>query len=231
MSVIAASGLDQFDGQLVDGFDFCAKVYQLFEEVRASEGGVSRLRLRGGNPLEKKLIEELLPIAKFVQTHYRTGRYISVRWRNGSQSGDAEIEQRGWYVDEGYFPARAWVEATTACHQNEYLARERLETGGGCFGVSGLTRLKDGSIHSEVIVHTNQDQVDAFAEIVTKLLLKKAEIPYPDNTTLVVTCELNGLYLPDDWQKLLADVRLKKVEHSFDAIFLYDTTCDRFDRL
>lgn len=231
MSVPVPSGLEQFDGQLLDGLDFCAAVYRFFEEIRASENGVSRLRLRGDNPVEKKLIEELLPVAKYVQTHYRPGRYISVRWINGYQSGDAEIEQRGSYIDQGYFPSKAWIEVTTACHPNEHLGRKSLETNGGYFGVSGLRQLKDGSIHSEPVVHRNQDYVGVFVEFVAKVLRKKASIAYPVNTTLIIACELDTLYVSDDWEKLLADVRLQKIEHSFEAIFLHDTTRDRFDRL
>lgn len=118
MGASTPTGLEYFDDELLEGLSFCTAAYQLFESVRASDGGISRLRLRGANVLEKKLVEELLPIAKYVQLHHRPGRYISVRWKAGSQSGDAEIEQRGWYIDQGYFPAQASVEVTTACHQN-----------------------------------------------------------------------------------------------------------------
>lgn len=58
--------LADFDNHLMNGFDFCKKAYSIFEEIRRSPNGVERLRLRKGK-LEKKLIEELLPIARYVQ--------------------------------------------------------------------------------------------------------------------------------------------------------------------
>ena len=98
---MSVSPLSQFDGELIDGLQFCAMAYELFEKIRCAEDGPSRLRMRATD-VEKKLIEELLPICKFVQAKYRAGRYISVRWVNGSQQFDAEVFQTGKYVQEGY---------------------------------------------------------------------------------------------------------------------------------
>jgi hypothetical protein len=78
--------LDEFDGKLLDGLEFCSKVYALFESIRHADDGPSRLRMRPSR-LEKKLLEELLPICKYVQASYRLGRYISVCWVDGSQTG------------------------------------------------------------------------------------------------------------------------------------------------
>ena len=89
---MTSSSLSELDGVLFDGLQFCSKVYILFEQVRQAEDGPSRLRLRATG-VEKKLIEELLPICKYVQAKYRAGRYISVRWINGSQQFDAEVRE------------------------------------------------------------------------------------------------------------------------------------------
>jgi hypothetical protein len=91
---MSISPLSQFDGELIDGLQFCANAYALFEQIRGTEDGPSRLRIRATN-IEKKLIEELLPMCKYVQAKYRAGRYISVRWVNGSQQFDAEVVQNG----------------------------------------------------------------------------------------------------------------------------------------
>ena len=88
--------LAQFDGVLLDGLEFCSRVYAHYESVRNADDGPSRLRMRPSR-LEKKLLEELLPICKYVQASYRPGRYISVRWVDGDQPYDAELLQRGAY--------------------------------------------------------------------------------------------------------------------------------------
>jgi hypothetical protein len=81
---MASASFSQIDGILLDGLNFCGKVYELFESIRHTEDGRSRLRMRTSE-VEKKLVEELLPICKYLQTKYRSGRYISVKWVNGSQ--------------------------------------------------------------------------------------------------------------------------------------------------
>lgn len=102
----AGPSISAIDGQLLDGLCFCTKVYELFESIRATDDGRSRLRMRA-SAVEKKLVEELLPICKYIQTKYRAGRYISIRWVSGNQQFDAEARQCGSYVDHGMtFPQR-----------------------------------------------------------------------------------------------------------------------------
>ena len=135
------SHASQLDSNLLDGLDFCSKVYRLFESIRATEGGRSRLRMRASD-VEKKLIEELLPICKYVQTEYRAGRCISMKWVNGNQQFDAEICESGGHVDVGHHPASAHLEVTCVMHPNDYLNRELLNDGGVAFGVEGIRRVK-----------------------------------------------------------------------------------------
>jgi hypothetical protein len=37
--------LSAFDGELLDGLDFCGKVYDLFDRVRREPDGIEQLRL------------------------------------------------------------------------------------------------------------------------------------------------------------------------------------------
>lgn len=219
------SPLSQFDGELIDGLLFCTKVYELFEGLRQSKDGRSRLRMRA-TEVEKKLLEELLPICKYVQTKYRTGRYISIRWVNGSQQFDAEVRQSGDYVDQGYFPSAAHLEVTCIMHPNEYLSRELLDSGGVSFGVAGMRRLKTREIHSEPVVHTNSDFVHSYSPMVLDQIGKKMGINYPSETTLIVQCSLNSLYTPDEWELLVAQVRNGLPEHNFREIFMFDTVSE-----
>jgi len=82
--------LGDFDNHLMNGLDFCKKAYGLFEEIRRTPNGIERLRLRKGR-LEKKLIEELLPIARYIQARYSHRRQIKVRWIDGKQNYDARL--------------------------------------------------------------------------------------------------------------------------------------------
>lgn len=172
------STFSELDGELLDGLQFCSKVYALFEQVRQAEGGPSRLRMRASD-LEKKLLEELLPICKYVQATYRAGRYIAVRWINGSQVFDAEVRQTGAYVDKGYFPEAAHLEVTCVMHPNDYLSRELLDDGGVAFGLDGIRRLKTREIVSEPVVYTNAEFVQSYGTMVLNQIGKKASISYP----------------------------------------------------
>ena len=222
---MSISPLSQFDGALIDGLKFCAMTYILFEQIRSTENGPSRLRMRA-TEVEKKLIEELLPICKFVQAKYRAGRYISVRWVNGSQQFDAEVVQSGAHVQQGHFPASAFLEATCVMHPNDYLSRELLDTKGRAFGLDGISRLKNREIESKPIIRRNHEFIQSYSKLVLKQIGKKAGIKYPHETTLIVQCSLNTLYTPEEWEVLVAEIRSGQPEHQFREIFMYDAVSE-----
>lgn len=222
---MSISSLSQFDGELIDGLQFCAITYVMFEQIRSTENGKSRLRMRA-TEVEKKLIEELLPICKYVQAKYRAGRYISVRWVNGSQQFDAEIVQSGDHVKQGYFPQSAYLEVTCVMHPNEYLSRELLDTQGGAFGLDGILRLKNGQIESKPVVRRNQKFIQSYSKLVLKQIGKKVGIKYPPETTLIIQCSLNTLYTPGEWEVLVTEVRSQLPEHQFREIFMYDSVSE-----
>ncbi|MBL0392765.1 hypothetical protein JJ685_16635 [Ramlibacter monticola] len=172
--------------------------------------------------MEKRLLEELLPICMYVQANYRPGLYMSVRWIDGPQTYDAEIEQRGGHVSENNYPAKAYAEVTSAVHPNEYLSRELLDTAGFAFGLDGLRRLKDGSIESVPVSHTNGDFVAKFADLVLDQVAKKEAKRYPQDTTLIVQCTLNLPYMPDEWADLVVRIRERLPPSQFREIYLYD---------
>jgi hypothetical protein len=68
--------LSTFDGRLLDGLNFCRKAYQFFDQVRATPDGGSRIRLRP-TKTEKRVLEELIPIACYVQRRYRVGGVLN----------------------------------------------------------------------------------------------------------------------------------------------------------
>ena len=214
--------LQQFDGNLLDGLEFCSKVYALFEAIRGSENGPTRLRMRPSQ-VEKRLLEELLPICRYIQASYRPGRYISIRWINGNQQYDAELVQRGAYVSESYYPAASHIEVTCVMHPNEYLSRELLETKGGGFGLEGIRRLKNGEIESIPVSYKNIDFVKTYSKILLERISKKTKIPYPESTTLIIQCTLNMPYMPYEWEALMAIIQEELPQQHFREIYVYDT--------
>jgi len=218
--------IDNLDGQLLDGLEFCARVYTLFEEFRAEPGASERFRLRSG-PVEKRLLEELLPICRYVQTYYRTGRYISVRWVNGSQSYDAELHQRGDYISQGYFPQTAYLEATCAMHENEHWIWKLLNQGEVAYAPEGIDAKKGTPLKSDPVVFTNNEHVLNFTPIVVLAIQKKSEINYPENTSLIIQCHLNSLYTSEDWNLLVSEVEHQVTVSPFREILLFDAITER----
>ena len=215
--------LAALDGNDLDGLVFCAQTYALFEQIRRSPDGTSRLRRRPSR-LEKRLLEELLPICKYVQHAYRPGRYIKVRWIDGSQSFDAELVQFGPLVDQGYYPAKAFLEVICIVHPKEHMKREHLDKRGGTFGLEGLSRNSRGEIESSPIVYTNRKYIEVFRTLVLHGLAKKSKKSYPTDTSLVVQCSLNTVYTPAEWSELMLGVEAESPASAFREIFFYDVT-------
>ena len=218
--------LSELDGVLHDGLKFCSIVYALFEKVRQTEDGKIRLRMRASS-LEKRLIEELLPICKYIQLRYRAGRYISVQWINGSQQFDAELLQSGGLVDKECFSAKGYLEVTCVMHPNEYLIREQLTKTGFAYSPDGIKRLRNKEIVSEPVVYSNQDFVHKYAKLVVSQIKKKTNINYPENTALIVQCSLNSLYHTEDWKLLTEEVSKSLPAHLFNEIIIYDEVSER----
>lgn len=220
------SELEPFHDKLLDGLHFCRLAYDRLDELLALPDQRHTLRERRG-PV-KKLLEELLPICRYIQTFYGPGQYLAVRWIYGSQSLDAKIESSGAAVDHGMWPARSTLEITQAVHENEYLMRELLNSKGGGFGLDGITKGagKRGAreIFSEPMAYSNQSYIGEMAEIVLKSIgskvAKAAQGKYPDDTTLIVDCSLTTIFLRSEWEALLETVRSRLPVHSFVQIFL-----------
>ncbi len=223
MSTRQQIDISTFDGQLLDGFDFCRKVYDLFDQVRIEPDGIARLRLRPTKK-EKRLIEELIPITHYVRARYREGRRIKVRWFSGSQPYDAILWSSGDLVEHRIVPRKMLIEVTTSVHQNEYLARRLLHERGGSFGVKGISRdNKTGSIVSRPHVHTNNELVTDLAGQIIERLKSKSDKQYPSGTVLVVNCVPNGIILDSEWNDAIRLVSKSLAHLAFREVFLVDT--------
>jgi hypothetical protein len=215
--------LADFDNRLMNGLDFCKRAYSLFEEIRRSPRGVERLRLRKGK-LEKKLIEELLPIARYVQTRYNHGRQLKVRWKDGTQNYDARLLSSGPLVDVHLVPKRQYIEVTTAVHENNHIARSISNKNGHVFGVKGIQKdPQTGKYISQPYVYTNYEHSEDLAQKILERITAKAEIKYPSNTTLIIQCFLDTLFFEDEWEYTIKKVKDGGTQHRFREIFVFDS--------
>jgi len=230
LGVMENSALQQFDGQLMDGLQFCAHTYILFEAVCREPNGREQIRMRSSK-VAKLLLGELLPICRYVQTCYRLGRYISVRWIDGSQSYDAELQQHGALVDQGFFPSVAYLEATCAMHENEHWVRYLMSQGQPTFAPEGISTSRGMPPKSRPVAFNNDEHVRNFAQILVGLIEKKASIPYPTDTSLVVQCYLNSLYTPEDWQLLMSKVEGDIGVLPFKEVILFDSIAERTSQM
>jgi len=214
--------LSRLDGQLLDGLDFCRRVYDLFDHIQHGPDGIERLRLRK-TKAEKRLIEELIPIARYVQSRYREGRRIKVRWLSGSQPYDAILWSRGGLVSHGMAPRRVLVEVTGSMHENEYLARRLLHERGGSFGVKGMARdKKTGVVTSKPHVHKNQEIMVDLADQIIERVKEKAAKGYSWNTVLIIQCFANTLTLESEWESAVQRVENAQPHIPFREVFLIE---------
>jgi hypothetical protein len=214
--------LDPLHDKALDGLEFARIAFKLFEDVHQLPDKGNTLRARRGDV--KQLLEEVLPIARYVLAHYGHGQYMTIRWVRGNQPFDAKVETRGSRVDHGMWPAQGTLEVTTAQHPNAYLMRERLNSGDGAFGFDGLRRVRGPagakSVVSVPTVQSNLGTINAMADLIRGSIQAKAASGYPPDTTLIVNLELNGLYLTEEWLQLVQLLREECPSHRFLDVFL-----------
>ncbi len=210
------------DDRLLDGLEFCLEVYEIFDQINREPDGKSRLRLRQSKT-DKRLVEELLPLARYIQARYQAGRRIKVRWLSGSQQYDAVLWSSGSLVEHGCAPRKVFIEITTSVHPNEYLARELLHQRGGSFGVKGIRKdRKTGIIDSKPYVFSGGENAKDLAEQILARLKAKASKEYPSATVLIVNYVTNCLILEDEWTDAIEQIRKACPRVKFYEVFLMD---------
>jgi hypothetical protein len=220
-------GLEAIDGVLLDGLDFCKLAYDALELIQQESVGTSELRLLK-SPRAKKLLEEVLPIAAFLQVRYGPGVRIRVRWRGGNQRYDARLLYSGAKVEASDVARIQHLEITTAVHANDHLAREHLHREGGSFGAHGTTR--DPVTRRTISRPASRRHEDVEREIVAlarKCIESKNRLPYPRNTTLVVRCVATTVVMPDEWDRAVAWLREAPHPARFDEVILVESFGNR----
>lgn len=158
---------------------------------------------------------------KHVNSH---GGELKVRWKDGSQNYDARLLSFGYLVDIGLVPKKQYVEVTTAVHEKDHIARDILYKNGHSFGVKGIK--KDpltGKYASQPYVYTNNESSADLADKILERISSKAKIKYPSNTSLVIQCFFDTLFLEDEWEKAIENVKNRGVQHRFREIFVFDS--------
>ena len=200
-------GLAALDEQLLDGLEFCRTAYDVLEAIKAGPGGITELQ-GGSSRRVKELLEEILPLAAFIQARYGPGSRMQVRWSGGNQPYDAQAYYRGGLVDRSLLPAEQYLEITTAEHGNEYLVRERMAKVGGSFAAIGTRRDPvTREVVSDAVAVEHSDEMDGLVRLVVARVQDKAGHGYPENTALVVHCNLGGVIPEDDWAYIVGAVR------------------------
>jgi hypothetical protein len=223
--------LSTLDDKLLDGIKFCSKVYDLFDQVRAEPDGIGKLRLQP-TKREKRLIEELLPIAQYIQFRYGVGNWIKVRWLSGSQPYDALLWSPLLMVQKAGVPRKMFVEVTTSIHENAHIARKMLHEGGFSFGPKSIRINKQTGVPESVPhVNVNDENVSDLTLQIIERLTAKALKGYPANTVLIVNCNADGLIFEDEWNNAIERVKSTQLHKAFREVFLIDPVGRHFSSL
>jgi len=214
--------LSTLDDKLLDGLNFCRKVYDLFDQVRAEPDGTAKLRLRA-TKLEKRLLEELLPIAQYIQARYRVGNRFKIRWLSGSQAYDAIIWTPLLMVKNTNVPRKMFLEVTTSIHKNAHFAQKLLHEKGGSFGAKSIRiNKRTGVPDSMPYVNVNDEGISDLTLQIIGRLADKVQKNYPANTVLIVNCNADSLILEDEWNEAVQRVKSTDLHRAFLAVFLIE---------
>ena len=222
------SGLEELDGRLVDGLIFCALAYTAFDRIRAHPKGIEELRMRR-TPRSKKLIEEILPVVRYVQRRYSPGLRIEVRWEGGNQTYDAFIRCSGADIEHRGVPKRQFLEVTTAVHPNEYLTREQLNDEGLSWGprLARRDRKTRRAVSEPAVNEYREAEAEHIEQILGVIRAKQAK-RYPPSTSLLVRCVVNMPMLDDEWTYIASAVGKDCAHVPFREVILVEPISDQF---
>ena len=212
--------LSTLDDKLLDGLKFCLKVYDLFAQIRSEPDGIGKIRLLKSKR-EKRLMEELLPIAQYIQFKYRAVNRMKVRWLSGSQPYDAIIWAPLEFVKHTHTPRKIFLEVTTSTHEYAHLALKMLHETGGTFGPKSIRPNKKIGVPDSVpYVYSGSERIGDLALQIIGRIADKAEKAYPHNTVLIVNCHADCLILENEWTEAVKVVEGSGVHKSFREVFL-----------
>lgn len=220
-------GLEALDGRALDALEFCARAYAIFDAVRNAPGGISELRLRS-SPRAKRLMEEILPIASYVQAKHGAALRIRVTWHGGNQNYDAFVQSAGARAERGEVRERYYLEVTTAGHQNDYLVRENVDSTGGSFAPKRTKRVPGTKrIVSEPSVYSNHEREIEAIDHIDKIVAKKRRKDYPTPTVLLVQCSIFSPVLDDEWDYVVTTLSGNREYRPFKEVYILEPNTPR----
>lgn len=182
-----------FNNKCFDGLNFAKKVYRILTNLETK-----RKYIRDRN--SKKIIEELRPIAKFVQVHYLPG--MRIRWVDGSQPYDGILYFRG---------KKKLIEVTSAVHKKDQLYRKYFIENN--YSVGGF---EDPSKPSE---YSNNEHVLKVFNWIQESIQKKKNKKYIDPRILVIQFFPDTCFLQEDYEELKNLLKNSK-DRKFPEIFI-----------
>jgi len=203
----------------MDGLEFCKVAFEILEEMKAESEGVKRLRANK-TPSAKKLMEEVLPLANFIQDQYTAGRHLRVTWFGRDQPGDALIRVEGSNAEHDHLPREQTVEVTCVRHESLHLAYENLNTQGWSDAPEALARQK-GKIVANPEARSKYEAICDLARRVVCRIVEKAAKKYPSDTTLVVECHVTTILSRDEWVEVCRLVEGSLPAYPFIRILVY----------
>ena len=225
------AGLEGVDGVTLDGLEFCSRAYAAFDAVRKAPGGIAELRMRK-TKCAKRLVEEILPIAAFVQAKYGLALRLGVTWSGGDQNFDAVIKCSGDIAERGEVRRRFYLEITSAAHANDYLVRENLNTTGGSFGPRQTIRdKKTGLITSKPSRYSDGEREAEIVAQIGNIVGKKQKKLYPSPTVLLVQCSIPSIIQDDEWERVVAELKFGRNYAPFKEVYIYEPTGGRLSRI
>jgi hypothetical protein len=234
---VPALSLAAFDGKLLDGLEFCRKVYRFHDQVINEADGISKLRLRSRR--ENILLRELIPIACYVQARYKAGCLIKVRWCGKMPSArqkkwgdgapcDAILLLSGGMVEQRLYPSKLVVEVTCSVPKSangqptEHLRRELLANGEVAWNGPDISRNRQtGKVEATAYAYSGREHEVAFSQQLLADVKRKCAKKYPAGRVLIVDCVPNGLLLAEEWGRAVQAVSPELVRE-FREVFLSD---------
>ncbi len=197
---------------------FARRAYDAVERLHAEEPVFPRPRD------VKNLVEEVLPLALFVNSQERQQQRVRCKYFGGDHKFDAKIR-----IEGPQSPTRTHhVEVTAAVSSREHLAREALHRDGIVHAGPSVKRVKraDGSkaVESRSTARSPNAAFNDLVSWVVGAVRKKSNRSYPEGTILIVRADDSEAMLrPAEWYAL-AIAASKQLASSapFESVFVVD---------
>lgn len=173
------------------------------------------------NKCVKKVLEEILPISIYIK-NLKGFENLYICWENGNQLYDGFVQ---FSLNNGFSTlesSKIYLEVTVAEHENERLVRDLLRTEGSCFGVKGIRKVGQ-QVTTECVTYDVEEYFQEFYPIILARIYDKNSKEYPENTVLIISCNLTTIYYSSEWYLLEKKLEKDLKNIQFIEIVLYDS--------